>query len=165
MHRLSELIGRPVVSQDAGVKIGEVSDLLVGGDGVIGIVLAGGIIASEHVLPFRDVKLLGEDTVIAVSATTLVSAKQWNQSGTKSERLSSLRKKPIVTTNGQALGVVGDVYVDGSGTVTAYDVETRGFGGLVKRHEMLSAEGVTAGPHALVVSEAAASSFSSKHKD
>ena len=165
MHRLSELIGRPVVSQDAGAKIGEVSDLLVEGDHVVGIVLAGGIMASEHVLPFGDVRLLGEDTVIALSATALMGAKQWNKRGAKSRRLTSLRKKQIMTTSGQALGLVGDVYVDGSGTVTGYDVETRGFGGLVKRHERLSAAGVTAGPHALVVSEDAASSFSSKSKD
>ena len=59
---------------------------------MIGIVLAGGMIASEHVLPFRDVKLLGDDTVIAMSATALVNAKQWNQRGEKSERLTSLRK-------------------------------------------------------------------------
>jgi uncharacterized protein YrrD len=165
MHRLSELIGRPVVSQDAGATIGEVSDLLVDGDRVVAIVLAGGIMASEHVLPFGDVRLLGEDTIIALSATALVGAKQWNRSGAKSQRLSSLRMKQIVTTSGQSLGLVGDVYVDGSGTVTGYDVETRGFGGLVKRHERLSAAGVIAGPHALVVSDDAASSFSSKAKD
>jgi uncharacterized protein YrrD len=165
MHRLSELIGRPVVSEDAGAKIGEVSDLLVDGDRVIGIVLAGGIMSSEHVLPFSAVRLLGEDTVIALSATALIGAKQWNQSNGKSQRLTSLRQKQIITVNGQVLGLVGDVYVDGSGTVTGYDVETRGFGGLVKRHERLSAAGVIAGPHALVVSDDAASSFSSKAKD
>jgi uncharacterized protein YrrD len=162
MPRLSELLRRPVVSEDAGARVGEVADLLVDGGRVVGIVLAGGIIASEHVLPFSDVRLFGEDTVIASSATALVNAKQWNKSGLKGERLTSFKRKQIVTTSGQALGVVGDVYVGGDGEVIGYDVETRGFAGLVKRRQMLPAHGVTAGRDALVVSDAAASSFAVK---
>jgi hypothetical protein len=60
--------------------------------------------------------------------------------------------------------VVGDVYVV-SGKVASYDVETRRFGGLIKRHAMLSAEGVTVGPSALVVSERAESVFLSKREE
>jgi uncharacterized protein YrrD len=165
MQRLGELVGRPVVSQDAGAKIGEVSDLLVDGGRVVAIVLAGGILASEHVLPFSEVRLLGEDTVIALSATAIVGPKQWSQSGVTAQRLSDTRKKQIMTTRGQTLGVVGDVYVEASGKVAGYDVETRGFGGLVKRHAMLPAEGVTVGPNALVVSEEAESVFLSKRED
>ena len=165
MQRLGELVGRPVVSQDAGAKIGEVSDLLVDGGRVVAIVLAGGILASEHVLPFSEVRLLGEDTVIALSATAIVGPKQWSQSGVTAQRLSDTRKKQIMTTRGQTLGVVGDVYVEASGKVAGYDVETRGFGGLVKRHAMLPAEGVTVGPNALVVSEEAESVFLSKREE
>ena len=165
MQRLGELVGRPVVAQDAGAKIGEVADLLVDGNRVVAIVLAGGILASEHVLPFSEVRLLGEDTVIASSATALVSAKQWGQRGVTAQRLSNTRKKPIMTTGGQALGVVGDIYVEGSGTIAGYDVETRGFGGLIKRHAMLSADGVTVGPNALVVSKEAESVFSSPREE
>jgi uncharacterized protein YrrD len=165
MQRLGELVGRPVVSQDAGAKIGEVSDLLVDGGRVVAIVLAGGILASEHVLPFSEVRLLGEDTVIALSATAIVGPKQWSQSGVTAQRLSDTKKKQIMTTRGQTLGVVGDVYVEASGKVAGYDVETRGFGGLVKRHAMLPAEGVTVGPNALVVSEEAESVFLSKRED
>ena len=165
MQRLGELVGRPVVSQDAGAKIGEVADLLVDGGRVVAIVLAGGMLKSEHVLPFSEVRLLGEDTVIALSATALVSPKQWGQSGITAHRLSNTRKKQIVTTGGQTLGVVGDVYVEASGKIAGYDVETRGFGGLVKRHAMLSADGVTVGPNALVVSEEAESVFLSKHEE
>jgi uncharacterized protein YrrD len=164
MLRLGELVGRPVVSQDAGAKLGEVADLLVHGERVVGIVLAGGILKSEHVLPFSAVRLLGEDTVIALSATALVGPKQWSQGSVPGQRLSSTRKKQIVTTGGQTLGVVGDVYVEASGKVAGYDVETRAFGGLVKRHAMLSADGVTAGPHALVVSKEAESVFLSKRE-
>ncbi len=70
-----------------------------------------------------------------------------------------------MTTGGQALGVVGDIYVQGSGKIAGYDVETRGFGGLIKRHAMLSADGVTVGPHALVVSKEAESVFSSPREE
>ena len=52
MLRLSDLAGRPVVAQDAGATVGEVADVLSVGDRVVGIVLAGVILASEQVLPF-----------------------------------------------------------------------------------------------------------------
>jgi uncharacterized protein YrrD len=104
MLRLGELVGRPVVSQDAGAKLGEVADLLVHGERVVGIVLAGGILKSEHVLPFSEVRLLGEDTVIALPTTPLVSPKQWGQRGITAERLSNTSKKQIVTTGGHTLG-------------------------------------------------------------
>lgn len=162
MLRLSELVGRNVVSQDAGAKVGEVADVLVDGGGVVGIVLAGGVFASERVLPFSAVAMFGEDTVIASTGTAIVDAAQWRKAGVTAQRLSALRKKQILTTAGQMLGVVGDVYVETTGTVAGYDVETRGLGGLVKHHRMLPAEGVKVGTNAVVVSEEAASVFSAK---
>lgn len=161
MVRLGELIDRPVVSRDVGTKLGHVADLLVDGDRIIGIVLAGGILASERVLPFRDVQLLGEDTVIASTAAAVVDAGQWRKTGVRAQRLSTLKHKHIVTAGGETLGAVGDIYVESSGGVSGYDVETRGFAGLTKRHAMLPAAGVTVGSGALVVSEEAAAAFSS----
>jgi len=162
MLRLSELIGRQVVSQDAGAKVGEVADVLVDGSGVVGLVLAGGVFASERVLPFNAVAVFGKDTVIASTGTAIVDAAQWGKSGVTAQRLSALRRKQILTTAGEMLGIVGDVYVETTGAVTAYGVETRGFGGLVKRLKILPAEGVTIGTDALVVSEEAASAFYAK---
>jgi len=162
MLRLSELIGRQVVSQDAGAKVGEVADVLVDGSGVVGLVLAGCVFASERVLPFNAVAVFGKDTVIASTGTAIVDAAQWGKSGVTAQRLSALRRKQILTTAGEMLGIVGDVYVETTGAVTAYGVETRGFGGLVKRLKILPAEGVTIGTDALVVSEEAASAFYAK---
>jgi uncharacterized protein YrrD len=162
MLRLSELAGRPVVAQDAGATVGEVADVLADGDRIVGIVLAGGILASEQVLPFADVQRLGQDTVIAASNSGVLDAKRWAKSGIAGQRLSARRRKQILTTSGHILGVVGDIYLDEQGTVTGYDVESRGFGGLVKRHQMLPAEGVTVGPNALVVTQEAADAFSAE---
>ena len=162
MLRLSELAGRPVVAQDAGAKVGEVADLLADGDQLVGIVLAGGLLASEQVLPFTQVHHLGEDTVIAISATGVLDAKHWAKSGATAQRLSARRRKQVLTTAGETLGIVGDIYLDSGGTVTGYDVESRGFGGLVKRHQLLPAAGVTVGPNALVVSPEAAAAFMTK---
>ena len=162
MLRLSELVGRHVVSHDAGAKVGEVADVLVDGSGVVGIVLTGGVFASERVLPFSAVERFGEDTVIASTGTAIVDAKQWTKLGVTAQRLSAVRKKQILTTAGQLLGIVGHVYVESTGTIAGYDVERRGLGGMIKHHKMLQAEGVTVGTNALVVSEEAASAFSAK---
>jgi uncharacterized protein YrrD len=164
MLRLSELIGRNVITQDAGARIGEVADVLIDGERVAGIVLAGGVFASERVLPASAIQMFGEDTVMASTATAVLDPKQWSKSGVTAQRLSALRRKQILTTAGQMLGVVGDVYVEPTGSVAGYDVENRSLGGFIKHHNLLPAAGVTAGANALVVSEEAAAAFLAKRE-
>ena len=74
MHRVSELVGRAIVAAESGERIGTVSDVLLdpASQRVLGLVIAGGLLSSEHVLPISDVQTLGTDTVVARSATAVV---------------------------------------------------------------------------------------------
>lgn len=67
MQRASKLVGKPIVSTDTGEKVGHALDLLVNsvGDQLVGVVVGSGALGSERVLPYENVQVLGEDTVLA----------------------------------------------------------------------------------------------------
>ena len=53
MQKVSELVGKPIASADTDERIGKVSDVLVDPQAqhVAGVVVASGVLSSEHVLP------------------------------------------------------------------------------------------------------------------
>ena len=70
MHRVSEIIGKPIVSAETGDRLGNVSDALLadGGVNVVAIVLGGGLLGKERVLPFHVIQTLGGDNVLREEA-------------------------------------------------------------------------------------------------
>jgi uncharacterized protein YrrD len=163
VRRVSEYVGKPIVSADNGEKIGNVTDVLADGDAgrLIGVIVGGGILSSEQVLPYADVQTLGTDAVIARSQEHIVGAREWHKTGTDAVRLSTFKNRRVITIGGRELGAVRDVQVDEqSGTVTAYDVAGPALTRLLERRGVLSrSAGVTVGPDALVVSEEVAREF------
>jgi uncharacterized protein YrrD len=79
--RVSELIGKPVLSADGGERLGTVSDLLLQDDThqLVGIVVTHGVLRKEQVLPASAVQSFGPDAVVSRSAE-LVGAKEWRDS-------------------------------------------------------------------------------------
>ena len=155
MHRLSEIIGKPIVSSETGDRLGSISDALVedGGVNVVALVIGGGLLAKEHVLPFRDIQTLGGDTVLARTDAGIRSPQEWRRSGVNATRSSELRGKPVVTVGGQRLGEVSDLLVNGeTGTFAGVEVAEPRFGGLrTKRAILRASEEMRIGPDAVVV--------------
>ena len=60
MHKVSELVGKSIVSAESGERIGKVADMLLDQQSqrVLAIVIEGGLFSSEHVLPLSDVQTL-----------------------------------------------------------------------------------------------------------
>lgn len=114
MHRVNEIVGKPIVSAETGDRLGSVSDALLkdGGVNVVALIIGGGLLAKEHVLPFRDIQTLGGDTVLARTDAGISSPQEWRRSGVKATRTSELRGKPVVTVGGQRLGEVSDLLVN-----------------------------------------------------
>lgn len=139
MHSLSELTGKPIVSEDRGEKIGKVRDVLVDADNCrgAGLIVQGGLLSSERVLPYDDVKVLGRDAIIARSADAAVDAATCKERGISTTRASDLRNRRVITRGDRELGAVNDLYLDDSGTIEGYDVESSAFGGIVRRHAHL----------------------------
>jgi uncharacterized protein YrrD len=165
MQKVSELIGKSIVSADTGERIGKVSDVLVDPESqhVVALVLAGGLLRSEHVLPYADVQTLGADAVIARSGAGVVDAKEWHRQGTASRRTSALKHKRVLTTSGRALGEIDDVLLGDGGRVEGFEIAGSTFGGLLRRRSTLpQAHGVTVGVDAVLVPDETAAEIESQ---
>jgi uncharacterized protein YrrD len=155
--RVSEVIGKTVVSADTGEKLGDVADLLVDAEAtrIVGLVIGAGMFSSERVLPYEDVTALGRDAVVARSGRNVVGPRDWHARAAGAERTSALRNRRVITDHGRQLGAVKDIVLeDGSGRVDAYDVSGAAFAGLIERRQVLPhSRAVVIGPDAIVVPE------------
>ena len=99
MWKVTELIGKSIVSGNSGARLGQVADVLLDADShrVVGLVVAGGVLSAEQVLPYAEVQTLGTDAVIARSATGLITAKQWHARPVVATRTSALKKMRVLT--------------------------------------------------------------------
>lgn len=163
--RISELVGKSILTADSGEKLGTVADLLLENAHVVGIVLGGGWFGGEKILPFTDVQAVGRDAVVARSQGGVVDARQWHEQKRQAARASHLRDKLVVTTGGRQIGAVRDVFVDErTGTIEGYDIAWRAFAGLMSRHTTLpQSDDIKLGPDALIVSEEAAAGLEAGH--
>lgn len=165
MQKVSELVGKSIVSADTGERIGKVSDVLVDPQSqhVLGLVVAGGVLGAEHVLPYTDVQTLGTDAVVARSGSGVVGRKEWHQQAIETIRTSTLQHKRVLTTSGRALGNIRDVLLDDAGGVEAFEIAGSTLGGLLRRRSTLpQAHGVTIGADAVLVSDETAAEMESR---
>jgi uncharacterized protein YrrD len=151
MWKVSQLIGKSIVSGSNGERLGKVADVLLDADShrVVGLVVAGGVLSSEHVLPYAQVQTLGTDAVIAQSATGLITAKEWHAQPVVATRTSALTKKRVLTTSGRAVGDVRDILLDENGMVDALEVS--GAGLFRRRSTVSSSPGLTIGSDAVLI--------------
>lgn len=159
VFRLGEVIGKTVVSVTSGAKLGTISDALLqpGGEGVIALVLGGGLLAKEHVLPLTDVQTFGTDTVLARTDEHLMSAREWRQSEVSAVRSSAVRGRRVVTASGREIGHVSDFVVDEkSGAFGGIEVESHSLAGLRTERRTIPATATPrVGPDAIVVADSA----------
>ena len=155
MRKVSELVGKSIVSAASGEHLGKVSDVLVDQQShrVLGFVIGGGLMGSEHVLLHADVQAMGADAVVARSGTGVVGARDWREQGVAAARTSTLTDRRVLTNSGRALGKVHDVLLDDRGAaVEAFEVSVPSLGGLVHKHTILPhVAGMTIGADAVLV--------------
>lgn len=158
MWKFTELIGKAIVSANSGEKLGRVADVLLHPDShqAVGLVVAGGVLSSEQVLPYAEIQTLGTDAVIARSAAGLITAKDWHAQTVVATRVSALKKMPVLTASGRAIGEVRDVLLDDGGVLDALEVSG---GGLLRRRSTVSnAPGLTIGSDAILIPDEEVSS-------
>jgi uncharacterized protein YrrD len=156
MWKVTQLIGKSIVSGNTGEQLGKVADVLLDADShrVVGLVVAGGVLSSEQVLPYAEVQTLGADAVIARSAAGLLTAKEWHARPAVATRASAVRRLPVLTVSGRAVGDVRDILLDEEGMVDALEVS--GAGLFQRRSTVPNAPGLTIGADAVLVPEAVA---------
>lgn len=151
MQRVTDVVGKAIVAAESGEQVGRVADLLLDADGhqVVGLVVAGGLLASEQVVPFSEIQTLGRDAVLVKTASGVVGRKAWREQAVTTSRSSSLRDKPVITDAGRALGRVRDVHLnETTGAIEALEI---GEPGLVQRRSVLPQSHLRIGPDAIIV--------------
>ena len=88
--RVTDVIGRPVVSADSGKKLGTVGDLLLddAGSEVVGLVVRHGRLRGEDVLPATAVHSLGPDAVVSRN-DELIDGREWRDRESLRQRQES----------------------------------------------------------------------------
>ena len=155
VQSVKDVIGKTIISIESGDKLGTVSDALMddGSVSLVALVVGGGVLGKEHVLPFSDVHTLGGDTVLARADAGISGPREWRESGVQATRSSALKGRPVVTMTGHKLGEVSDLLVDPrSGAFAALEVAASDFGGLrTKRSLIKPGAEIRIGPDAVVV--------------
>ncbi len=128
MKKARSLIGLNVVAQAGGEALGTVRDLIFDSNSseLLAAVLSEkdlfGLVQAQ-VVPWREVVSVGRDAIIVQSAASKIKAGSDERLSEVVQRETTLGGTRIMTTDGQSLGTLGDVFVDETtGRVTGYEI-------------------------------------------
>jgi uncharacterized protein YrrD len=125
MRKGTDLIGKPIVSFDTGERIEHIRDLISDQtkNQLLGFVVdEGGWFSTARVLPLSHIHAIGPDTIIVRSKDAIVPADSDLVIQRILERNNVLKGTTIVTTDGQDLGTLVDLYFDDqTGIIEGYE--------------------------------------------
>jgi len=80
-QRMTEVLGKAVVSADGGERLGTVSDVLLDDldHHFVGLIVRRGMMKTEHVLPSAAIQTFGRDAVVSRTTSDLLTAKEWHR--------------------------------------------------------------------------------------
>jgi len=149
------IVGCPVISEDRGLKLGDVVDALVIPDrgAIAGFVVRSGWLGRERVLKPADVVTLGTDALLVRAGAHLLDVPQWRATQIQTIRLARLKGTPVMRSDGEKLGRIDGLYIDEHTiAIIGYGVSERRFAGVVERHSVLAhSREVVIGRDAVVV--------------
>lgn len=126
MRKGSDVTGLPVITRDTGEQKESVKDILFDQDGnhLLGLLIdEGGWFSEARVIPWDNVLSIGPDAVIIATEAVIRRVDQLAAIERVLERDNILKGTRIMTTDGQDLGTMEDLYFDDeSGMVVGYEV-------------------------------------------
>lgn len=143
MRRAKDLIGKAIVHQATGERLASAYDLVFTPDtrNVSAIVVdSGGWFRDAKVVPWSAIASIGDvimvqgDTPIIVASTSAALREDLQHD----ERITGA---PIVTTTGERIGTIGDLFINDRGNVVGYEVK-QGFVSDLGGRKFLAAENV-----------------------
>lgn len=149
--KASELDRRPVVSLNEGVKVGEVSDLMLDATHVKVRALVLGGHDGNSVVPFAAVRHIGTDAV-TIDDSRIIQAPADNSEITE-RVISTLTGLSVMNQEGVTVGNVDDLEFDEeSGQVTALLIHRGGLVGIGGSHESIPAAAIRGvGPQMITI--------------
>ncbi|WP_019585169.1 PRC-barrel domain-containing protein [Deinococcus apachensis] len=125
MIKAKELLGRPIIAIDSGEKIETTRDVVFDhqANEVMGLLVdEGGWFRAAKVVPFGAIRSIGEDAIMVDSAESVTSTREDGRLAEVLESNVSLSGMTLLTTDGQNLGKIADVFFDEhTGRVEGYE--------------------------------------------
>jgi uncharacterized protein YrrD len=126
MRKGKSVIGKPILTYDEGLRVGEVRDVILGADNsaLVGLLAEeGGLFESSKVVPIEEIGAFGRDAVVVRTTASVMSAGQTPGIKAILDRKQSLLGTKVFTETGDAQGSVADIYFDdATGRVEAMEV-------------------------------------------
>jgi len=126
-QKVSDLIGRPVVSMAGGIKVGAVKDVLIDTDTLTASALLISGDSGRGGLPYAQILAIGPDAVTIENADTIFWASA-NKPGPGTEA-NDIKGLPVVNVSGTTIGNVHDLELLGD-RVHSIEVRTGGVFGI-----------------------------------
>lgn len=125
MIKAKELLGRPIIAIDSGERIETTRDVVFDhqANEVLGLLVdEGGWFRAAKVVPFGAIRSIGEDAIMVDSADSVTSTREDGRLADVLESNVSLSGMTLLTTDGQNLGKIADVFFDEhTGRVEGYE--------------------------------------------
>jgi uncharacterized protein YrrD len=126
MYKGREIIGKPIISYDAGEKFDVVEDLIFDQDSnqLLGfLVQESSWFQGARILLLKDVKAIGFNAIVATSKQAITKAGKQPKISRILEHKNILKGTHIMTVGGRDLGIVVDLYFDEkTGHIEGYEV-------------------------------------------
>lgn len=156
MIKGKDILGRHIVAIDSGQRIDSVHDLIFDhqANEVLGLLVdEGGWFRAAKVVPFEMIRAIGEDAIMIDSADHVTTTRDDDRLADVLDSKISLIGMTLLTTDGQDLGKIADVYFDGeTGKVEGYEATGGVFADLSNGRTFVPApENVQIGEHAAIV--------------
>lgn len=125
MIKGKEILGRNIVAISTGEKVDSVRDVVFDhqGNQVLAFLTdEGGWFRAARAVPFERVRSIGEHAIMIASPDDVTSSRDDARLGDALESKTSLLGMTLLTTDGQNLGKIADVYFDeNTGDVVGYE--------------------------------------------
>ncbi|MFC4639621.1 PRC-barrel domain-containing protein [Deinococcus hohokamensis] len=125
MIKGKEILGKNIVSISTGQRVDAVRDVVFDhqANQVLGLLVdEGGWFRAARVVPFERIRSFGEDAIMIGDASDLTTSREDGRLADMLENKISLMGMTLLTTDGQNLGKIADVYFDEqSGRVEGYE--------------------------------------------
>jgi uncharacterized protein YrrD len=154
LRTFSLLKGLPIYEEKTGKVLGNVSDICIGHSGCVTAVLMDGkgLFQRDRLVPIGNISSFGKDGIM-VESEQMLKPVQKNQSTNFFNTHHGLFRKPILTSEGEKLGLLEDVYfMEELGTIIGYEVTDGFFADITEGKKVVkSTKPLTIGEDVIVV--------------
>lgn len=122
MRTCTDIIGKPIISVDNGIKLGNVKDVYFDQtlEKMAGIFLRseGLFKRKTHFIDAQNIVLLGQDAIL-VNRSDVIQVSENSEVHQEWVRRERVIGRTIKTSGGTLIGTIGDVYLNSSGEIRA----------------------------------------------